>query len=160
MNKLNIKKAIAVMERVEADGRGLDMHAWQQQPDDCSIYEAKTTYEEFHNCGTVCCFAGYVAVSPEFQADGGWTDKFSGRPEIVTKKYPDNSQDIATANTAIKHWLDISSIQAASLCGMSNMEYAYPDIGFEHNFDVAYIEIPDVLKALHSLHDTGKLPGE
>lgn len=64
MNIENIDKAIAIMRRA---GR-VDMHSFQ------SGDEILRSEEELHLCGTAACFAGWVAVSPEFHADGGGMD--------------------------------------------------------------------------------------
>ena len=149
------------MERVKADGNKLNMWSWQTTggwiEETWSEEDIKTTYKEFdHNCGTACCFAGWVAVSPEFHDDGGSCSVNSGgEPELFLDGYEDHSKYIASGRVAMKFWLEITSRQSASLCGLSRISNAYPRCK-----DVENIEIDDVLKALHSLHDTGKLPGE
>ena len=64
INKENLDIAITVMERVREQSMPLDMGAWQ----DCEPREI--VREEKHLCGTPCCFAGYIAVSPEFKMVG------------------------------------------------------------------------------------------
>jgi hypothetical protein len=72
-NVENIKKAIAVMERVksyeELHGRKfLNMLYFQRNTD--NIYKStRRTEEEVtkEDCGTVCCLAGWMAISPEFR---------------------------------------------------------------------------------------------
>lgn len=64
VNKVNVQKAIDIMERVP-DGR-LDMSTFQSNSLILSQTEA-----DLHACGNTACFAGYIAVSPEFKADGG-----------------------------------------------------------------------------------------
>lgn len=63
----NVRKAIAIMERARPDN--FDMGSWQCRAglDD---YVARTE-KELHACGNTACFAGYVALSPEFHEDGG-----------------------------------------------------------------------------------------
>lgn len=60
----NVREAILTMQRVESGGRSLDMTMFQDGE------EAKTEAQA-HACGTVCCFAGWVAISPHYQAQGG-----------------------------------------------------------------------------------------
>jgi hypothetical protein len=109
----NIEKAIAIMKRAGE----VDMEAWQgvwQEP----VY----TEEAAHECGTVCCLGGWIALSPEFHADGGSAGRY-GEPIIVVNK-------ITYANyEAIAEWLDISENKAAALCmvlGDSAYEMAEP----------------------------------
>ena len=97
--------------------------------------------EEKHLCGTPCCFAGYIAVSPEFQADGGEAG-MCGAPELG------NIYD----EHAIREWLGCSTVHAEAVC--SNNDRAYPEIG------IRLTEFADVIAALVSLRDYGMLPGE
>lgn len=60
MNKERLEQAIAVMKRA---GKVV-MSDWQTG-------EVRETEAELHECGTAACFAGWLAVSPEFQAAGG-----------------------------------------------------------------------------------------
>lgn|SRR5574340_213189 len=60
MNKENMRKAITVMERVAAGtNHQFDMGAYQK---------GEVSYSEAHavKCGTACCFAGWLSISPEF----------------------------------------------------------------------------------------------
>lgn len=102
MNVENIHKAIAIMRRA---GK-VDMQ-WFQDGITCF------TEEDMHTCGTAACFAGWVAVSPEFKADGGvvlggGTPLFGGKTE----------------SDAIAAWLGISDKLASNLV-YPNME-VYP----------------------------------
>ena len=142
MNIKNINSAIAIMSRhMEAD-HILDMATWQSFP---TKRPALAILKEEHLCGTPCCVAGYIAVSPEFQADGGGCRKYSGSPELNDH----NDSD------AIREWLGCSNMQAEALCGFEDdVGVAYPDK------NVDYLEYSDVIATLVSLRDTGKLPGE
>ncbi len=77
-NKKNVQDAINIMERA---GK-VDMYDWQ------NIHEgvSASTEEELHTCGTAACFAGWVAVSPEFKAFGGRVCKV-GAPLGPTGSY-------------------------------------------------------------------------
>ena len=104
MNIQNIKKAIAIMER--AQGK-VSMLQWQSSPQGgqrLGIYEA-----ELHACGNVACFAGWIAVSPEFQADGGGANPFCGFPVFQTER------GFFVEEEAIEKWLDIPYEFAESL---------------------------------------------
>lgn len=58
-----LEQAIAVMQRA---GK-VDMRAWQ---DFATRQDIRHTEKELHACGNSACFAGWLAVSPEFQAAG------------------------------------------------------------------------------------------
>lgn len=146
MNKGNIKKAIAVLKRHVVKGSPLDMSDYQQET---GCGEAITVEENL--CGTPCCFAGYVAVSPEFQEDGGWVDPVHGYPIIQNDRYLTRD-----GNYAIQHWLGISGKQAESLCWLFHEHLAYPDAELEGRQPT----LQEVIEALESLLNTGKLPGE
>jgi hypothetical protein len=121
----NIDKAIAIMKRA---GK-VDMGAWQ------SGNEAKTEADA-HECGTVACFAGWVALSPEFQADGGGVGWY-GEPILGEH----------SCELAIGKWLDIEiNIAFGLCCGGQYCVYDNEDPTKE-----------DVIEALETLRDTGKL---
>lgn len=101
MNIANIDKAIAIMRRA---GR-VKMDAYQDF-ESRDLYEpAFNTEEKLHACGSAACFAGWVAVSPEFQADGGTCDGYTGAPML----------DGFGGPNAIALWLDIDVKVASSL---------------------------------------------
>ena len=62
------------------------------------------TEEEIHICGTAACFAGWIAVSPEWKADGG-TVGYSGAPE----------KDTYLGRMSIAYWLEIPHDLAGSI---------------------------------------------
>lgn len=71
----NIKKAIQVMERVKKNeeelGRQLfDLRLFQGNHINPKGKVLKTEEEALDDYGTVCCFAGWLAVSPEFNEMG------------------------------------------------------------------------------------------
>ena len=141
MNLTNVNKAIAVMERVKARGDDLDMCVWQQRrrPANGNSRMLKTAEEELHTCGTSACFAGWVAVSPEFKEDGGYAHPLDGAPRI----------GVADDQYAIAKWLGISGKEAGILCGLHDVPLAYGSKGVTH------ITVGDVLAALYRLRDTG-----
>lgn len=63
MNRDRIEYCIELMRGADR----LNM-LWYQSGDEVD------TLEEFHQCGNTACFAGYVALSPEFRAEGGSID--------------------------------------------------------------------------------------
>ena len=99
MNKENVEKAIAIMKRAGT----VDMRWWQissiRDGWGCTIFA--TGEADMHKCGNSACFAGWVAVSPEFRADGGWADAGSGAPTI---RIGDEERENCSAIAA---WLDI-----------------------------------------------------
>ena len=72
MNRERIQSAIAMMKRVIAPY--FDMTHWQIEPHGHIIQIAQTE-SELHACGSTACFAGHLALSPEFQKAGGSVSK-------------------------------------------------------------------------------------
>ena len=68
MNRERIQAAIAMMKDVTH--RHFDMTNWQNEPHGHIIQIAQTE-SELHGCGNTACFAGHLALSPEFQKAGG-----------------------------------------------------------------------------------------
>lgn len=69
MNKERLELAINVMKRA---GK-VDMRTWQSG-------KVKSSESRIHACGTAACFAGWLAISPEFRNSGGWMSPLSGAP--------------------------------------------------------------------------------
>ena len=76
MNRERIQSAITMMKR--AIPRYFDMTNWQNEPHGHIIQIAQTE-SELHACGNTACFAGHLALSPEFQKAGGSVSK-TGAP--------------------------------------------------------------------------------
>ena len=62
-NKGRVRTAIKVMEEVRSKNLELDMNMFRSR--------GKATSLDNADCGTVCCFAGWLALSKEFQEAGG-----------------------------------------------------------------------------------------
>lgn len=105
MNRENIQKAIAIMKRA----KHLDMRSYQNGG------KTATTEEELHACGKTACFAGYIAISQEFQVDGGKVHIDYGYPILHGKEQED----------AIAEWLGIPKDIAERLVfGGTNGSYS------------------------------------
>jgi len=76
MNRERIQSAIAMMKDVTH--RHFDMANWQNEPHGHIIQIAQTE-SELHACGNTACFAGHLALAPEFQKAGGSVSK-TGAP--------------------------------------------------------------------------------
>ena len=72
MHRERIQSAIAMMKRVTH--RYFDMTNWQNEPHGHIIQIAQTE-SKLHTCGNTACFAGHLALSPEFQDAGGLVSK-------------------------------------------------------------------------------------
>ena len=72
MNRERIQSAIAMMKRVTH--RYFDMTNWQNELYG-HIKQIAQTESELHGCGNTACFAGHLALSPEFQDAGGLVSK-------------------------------------------------------------------------------------
>jgi len=76
MNRERIQAAITMMKDVTH--RHFNMSGWQhEQPG--HIIQIAQTESELHACGNTACFAGHLALSPEFQDAGGLVSK-TGAP--------------------------------------------------------------------------------
>tara|TARA_Y100001938_G_scaffold149998_1_gene239116 strand:- start:778 stop:1212 length:435 start_codon:yes stop_codon:yes gene_type:complete len=135
MNIDNVNKAISVMERVKERGDRIDMHSWQD-----GATEIALTEQDLHTCGTAACFAGWVAVSPEFTQDGGKAKVTSGMPVLK------NEEGVR----AIALWLGMTYFEALGLCGLDNWRDIYGA-----NMRYEDIDADAILTALYRLRDTG-----
>jgi len=68
MNPERIKSAITMMKRTIP--RYFDMTHWQIKPHG-HIKQIAKTESKLHACGNTACFAGHLALSPEFKKAGG-----------------------------------------------------------------------------------------
>lgn len=91
----NVQSAIAIMNRA-ATRNSVNMTAWQSWGTPRG--EAATTEGEFHTCGNAACFAGHVAISPEFHACGGQAEEGWGTPTL----------NDYYGSSAIAEWLGIA----------------------------------------------------
>ena len=86
MNLERLNQAIAIMERAGL----VNMNFWQRG-------KVSKTEAELHSCGNSACFAGWVAVSPEFKEVGGVTHPVLGAPILSTR----------SGYLAIVAWLEV-----------------------------------------------------
>ena len=110
MNRENIQKAIRVMERVRDQNYEFDMRNWQTPGDGIFLAAEKDAVA----CGTACCFAGWIAISPEFKGQL-MVDSY-GVP-YIPEKVP---QYIASSESAIAQVLGIPYREAYKLCGLAD----------------------------------------
>ena len=75
MNRERIQYAVSMMKRVTH--RYFDMTNWQNEPQG-HIKQIVQTESELHVCGNTACFAGHLALSPEFKKAGGSVSKLGG----------------------------------------------------------------------------------
>ena len=76
MNRKRIQDAITMMKR--AIPRHFNMSDWQNK-DHSYFLQIAQTESELHGCGNTACFAGHLALAPEFQKAGGSVSK-TGAP--------------------------------------------------------------------------------
>ena len=129
-NVERVKKAIAVMERVRDENRAFDMNWWQGRVGHNRCFDEAVP----HACGTAACFAGWLAVSPEFQADGG-SITLSGAPVFQGFREDD----------AVAAYLEVDRKIAMRLCGLlGEVEY----YGVNNLHDITPRHVIDKLKEL------------
>ncbi len=129
MNKVNVQHALNIMKRAKS----VYMPEWQCVLDTDDVLE---TEAELHACGTAACFAGHVAVSPEFKADGGSVGGI-GDPHIGGN---------LGGQEAIAEWLGIPTDQASALC------YTHKELGEElYNKQSEEVTKEDVILVLEEM---------
>lgn len=127
MDITRVKKTIDIMKRIPPekfnieDWRTLDGVPWRTR----FILERKSRkdFDEqslLAKCGTAACLAGWIAVSPEFKADGGFSNQRTGAP-----MFPNGYEDIFAPTPvvriekgieAVASWLGIDKDVAEYLC--------------------------------------------
>lgn len=154
MNLINLNKAIAVMERVKARGDAFEMSTWQKPHiplarnslGQCYV-NYMSTEEELHTCGTAACFAGWVAVSPEFIADGGGTGNY-GRPQFIASCGEQVSNELAIAE-----WLEIEYSDAAMITGCDPISQG---MSAGYGKPLCDVTVDDVLEVLYKWKETAQ----
>ena len=149
MNKVNVQHTINIMTRVKDRDDTLDMSCWQR-PSKHTVHHEKEM--ELHWGGSAADLAGWVAVSPEFIADGGYAYN-RGKPVLKT----------AVGAKAIAHWLNITEKHARLLTtsgattGPQEILTVYPDINYKSTdgMFLAHITPDHVIAALTRLLKTG-----
>lgn len=155
INLERLEQAIAIMRRAGI----VKMSDWQSG-------EPLKTESEIHTCGTAACFAGWIAVSPEFKAAGGKVRPVSGAPVFCGW----------VGVQAILDWLEAQDTKAYILKLLIIGEGSVPDSTvewlrskniqaesekLEPDSDRTYAELPnwrnykadDVIKILEALRD-------
>lgn len=110
MNIENIDKAIAVMKRAQEHQENFHMRDFQcAMPKENGIRTWAQTEAELHSCGNTACFAGYLALSPEWQTSEGCFLNDCVVPAVRIPPFFLNGAD------AVAHWLDISTSLAETI---------------------------------------------
>lgn len=144
MNRENIRKAIAVMERARGS---VNMAVFQA--DKFGDYPEAGNYlhteAEMHACGNVACFAGWIAVSPEFHADGGACS--GGMPLVL--------RNCLLGYDAVAFWLGIPTYLARSFVH-GDIDYTAEDpISYSRFYEKYWslVTADDVIAKLQALLD-------
>lgn len=127
MNEANVKVAIAIMER--ARGK-VDMTCWQG-----SAVPAATE-ADLHACGNTACFAGWIAVSPEFHASGGFSDEDTGEPRVQ------NAEGFYMGGVySIADWLGVDAGIAYSLVHGRCEPECEENVLFSHFYNKPWVDV-------------------
>ena len=143
MKKANLRAAISIMQRA-ALHNCISMTSYQRGRGDRHEDEATATTEaELHACGNTACFAGYVALSPEWAAAGN-TISTHGEPVLGGQ-----AADESSAYEVIAEWLGISHALARGLV-LGSRAWALNDVAF---YDVPFTEVKaeDVIDKLERI---------
>jgi hypothetical protein len=146
MNQGNVESAIAVMKRA---GK-VSMFKWQARflTDDRIMSDIVKTEAELHTCGTTACFAGWVAVSPEWKAFGGLSDE-DGAPYLEEFK-------TWGTNKSIAKWLGIRPFTVEMFIFNHDIEDQANNYTF---YSVPYDQVraEHVVEKLESLKELGEI---
>lgn len=142
-NVENIRKAIQVMERVKAhesncDRKLLDLRYFQSAPDSVKV---ETENEVLHKCGTTCCFAGWLGVSPEFKEMGLTVSLNMGIPYLKGDVYLNTDE-------ALMELLGLSFSDVHGL--IYNEKYGTP---YYYGKVMGDVTVDDVIEKLKSFID-------
>jgi hypothetical protein len=134
MNKERLQTLITVLKRV-AESR-FDINSWQETEFE---EDAVETEAELHACGMTACVGGWLAVSPEFKADGGMVTYY-GSPSFNGK----------FGEEAIEKYLMCDTATAQGVCGLDRY------VPREHKFYPLHecqhsATLPQVIAKLESL---------
>jgi len=142
INTENVQLAINIVARNQKYNQKLDMSHWQNSADDDYV---QTTESGVHHCGTPCCMAGFIAVSPEFQACGGRVGRW-GQPVL----------NECVEAYAIAEWFNMLEVDARALTCVGQYQKIpeYKDKGLSD------ITFDDVISVLKRLRDTGSVYAE
>lgn len=83
------KEHVEALKKVMQTATNLNMEEFQERRDRGYC----RSIEDLHSCGNTACVAGYMALMPEFVADGGGMDD-RGSPEYIDSS---ESEDFALA---------------------------------------------------------------
>lgn len=158
MNLDTLNQAIAIIERTTEDK--VCMLDWQGLPFGNLAVRSEL---EFHECGNTACFAGHVAISPEFLDTKipGFTfyNTISGGPGV---KVSQGDHLVARCGAlAIGVWLDIPIAAANLLCHNIEIDADdYADYVFTHpvyGVQWRHVRKKHLLETLYRLRDVGVL---
>lgn len=153
MNIENLNKAIAVMERAK-ERDSLFMLHWQSTNHKLIYGAAANSEEELHACGNKACFAGHIAVSPEWCADkNNWSTPGGGVPVRF-------NETLFKAEEAVADWLDIpNKLADYFIHNYTGLYQSYTDDDADHIlYGVPWISVKaeHVIRELTLLRDMGE----
>lgn len=137
MNITRVNQAIAIMER--AKKRGSFFIGFYQSDKNCKWTEGDTaasTEAELRTRRRKASFAGHVAVSPEFQLDGGKCFLRNGAPSF----------NALLGSRALAAWLEIDK----------EITYCFVNSSYFYKKSVSEITVQDVIDKLVMLRDHGE----
>lgn len=162
MKPERLNQAIAVMTRAKEAGDVIRMVDFQQSPPGQS--SLAYSEQELHACGNTACFAGYMALAPEFAAASNehftfCRKKYSAAPTILSND--PGGPLFADASDALAAWFETSDKLIDILIFECTAGYTC-DMG--QSFQPLYgkpwkdIRADDVIKVLTDFRDKGIRP--
>ena len=159
MNIEHIDQAIAIMKRA---GK-VNMHQWQERGASCA-----TTEKELHACGNSACFAGWVAVSPEWKEFGG-SFAYRGEPFLIKNISKNGYENLhGSVNEDVGEWLglpecianclihgDIESSPTYYKPSAMEVDDQYTTFSMFYGKDWADVNAQDVIEKLEYIKNCG-----
>jgi len=154
-NELRLKRlktAINIMDRVAKNNRAnFNLCVWNSWSPYANHESGRAqSAEEIERCGTAACFSGWLAISPEVKAEGGWQE---GDGSLGFNGDADSVVDSAKS---IMNYLGVTLREAANLIYPSH--YACNGVAgderhFNNNKHVGAITPEEVIVKLINLYE-------
>lgn len=145
----NLKYTIEMMEKLHAQKAKLDMRIFQHTQLHLPL---KTELKEAVDCGTACCLAGYIAVSPRWKEQGGEVG-MEGCPAYYPKELKKGRRGIYLAGK----WLGLADDDEIEGLFANNEQSSIQYYGW-YREDITYPMVINKLKAILARRQQGETP--
>lgn len=148
MNTKRLKTLINIMTRVRDNKKAkFDIKRFQEF---AMWGDVVKTEKQALECGTACCVAGWLAISPEFKGLGGRVDQY-GEPIF----------ELGDGAEAVKNYLQSTGDVAHNICGfvvdsVDDISYDGGETFYGKNNPDAHLVVKKLTELYNSLTQTKK----